>query len=90
MKLRCSEVYADAQVKLSLPTLPMGKLSCSQRDNKKCPTEQLSIFCIRPRSKLSLGVLATPFDIVNIVKYRVISCIYRVFSCDIVNIVSIV
>ena len=31
-----------------------------------------------------------PFDIVNIVEIRVISCIYRVFSCDIVNIVSIV
>ena len=41
-------------------------------------------------NQLSLGVLAIPFDIVNNVKYRVISCIYRVISCDIVNIVSIV
>ena len=42
------------------------------------------------RSKLSLGVLAILFDIVNIVEIRVISCVYRVISCDIVNIVSIV
>ena len=45
---------------------------------------------IAVRHKLSLGVLAIPFDIVNIVEIRVISCIYRVISCDIVNIVSIV
>ena len=35
------------------------------------------LFCQR---QLSLGVLAIPFDIVNIVEIRVISCIYRVFS----------
>ena len=58
---------------------------------KTAPTEVSAVIfeIIAVRHKLSHGVLRTPFDIVNIVKYRVISCIYRVFSCDIVNIVSI-
>ena len=61
--------------------------SYSESDNKKCPAKAGHLKNI---FDLSLGVLAIPFDIVNIVEIRVISCIYRVFSCDIVNIVSIV
>jgi len=58
----------------------------NKRHNKKtAPTCVSAVIFerIANRLQLSLGVLAILFDIVNIVKYRVI-------SCDIVNIVRIV
>ena len=72
--------------------LPKADFIAPQFSGIKTKThlERWVLNCAKGTMFLSFGVLATPFDIVNIVKYRVISCIYRVFSCDIVNIVSIV
>ena len=85
--IRFSE-FQDRKVILQISEADL--FHCSREIKTKTHQGRWVLSCAKGTMFLYLRVLAIPFDIVNNVTYRVISYIYRVISCDIVNIVSIV